>query len=86
MLALATTRQGDRSLVCQAVDRNASDQMSLVAAVGTARGRVEPPLDTAPARAHALPASARPDAAPRQGRGDRMAVGWAPGPHNGQVS
>src|SRR5262249_28531717 len=33
MLAPATTRHGDRPLVCQAVDGNASDKLSLVAAV-----------------------------------------------------
>src|SRR5260370_16840110 len=33
MLALATTRQGDVPLFCQALDGNASDKVSLVAAV-----------------------------------------------------
>ena len=35
MLALATTRQGDVSLFCRALDGNASDKASLVAAVET---------------------------------------------------
>src|SRR6476620_4711156 len=33
MLALATTRQGDVPLFCKALDGNASDKVSLVAAV-----------------------------------------------------
>jgi hypothetical protein len=52
MLALATTRQGDVPLFCQALDGNASDKASLVSAVealaahlrAAAEGEEEPPL------------------------------------------
>src|SRR5215470_14899669 len=40
MLALATTRQGDVPLFCQALDGNASDKVSLVAAVEALAGQL----------------------------------------------
>lgn len=43
MLALATTRQGDVPLFCQALDGNASDKVSLLAAVEALAEQLRPP-------------------------------------------
>jgi transposase len=48
MLALATTRQGDVPLFCQALDGNASDKVSLVAAVETLADQLRATEDEAP--------------------------------------
>lgn len=42
MLALATTRQGDVPLFCQALDGNASDKVSLLAAVEALTEQLRP--------------------------------------------
>jgi transposase len=48
MLALATTRQGDVPLVCQALNGNASDKVSLVAAVEALAGQLRAAAAAAP--------------------------------------
>lgn len=48
MLALATTRQGDVPLFCQALDGNASDKESLVAAVEALAEQLRADVDEAP--------------------------------------
>jgi transposase len=48
MLALATTRQGDVPLFCQALDGNASDKVSLVAAMETLADQLRATEDEAP--------------------------------------
>ena len=46
MLALATTREGDVPLFCQALDGNASDKMSLVVAVEALAAQLQAAADT----------------------------------------
>jgi transposase len=48
MLALATTRQGDVPLFCRALDGNASDKVSLVAAVEALAEQLRTPDEEAP--------------------------------------
>src|SRR5262249_36234616 len=68
MLALATTRQGDVPLFCQALDGNASDKVSLVAAAralaaqlraAAAEGEEETPLFVADSALHSAENVAR---------------------------
>jgi transposase len=48
MLALATTRQGDAPLFCQALDGNSSDKVSLVAAVEALAAQLRTDVEEAP--------------------------------------
>src|SRR5262249_56712536 len=48
MLALATTRAGDVPLFCQALDGNASDKLSLVAAVEALAAQLRTDVEDVP--------------------------------------